>query len=92
MLSEEFGYSTIGQTRAEFRRLVLIRMKKEAKKLQVDLKPHYLEEGELYNQVIPDDEGDVVFRPISVCLPLVTHEDPTPQNQSSTEQGDELSS
>lgn len=78
--SEEFGYSTISQARAEFRRLVLIHIKKETKELQVDLKPHYLEESEFYNLAIPNDEGDVVFSLIPVGLSLIAHEEPNPHN------------
>lgn len=71
ILSEEFSYSIINQTCTEFCRIVLIRMKKEAKDLQVDLKHPYLDEANIYNMTIPDDKGDIPFSPISVGLSLV---------------------
>lgn len=78
VISQEFGYSTISQACEDLRRLVLIRVKKEAKELQVYLKSHYMEEVELYILAIPDGEGDVVLSPILVGLSLVTIEEPLP--------------
>lgn len=56
LLIEEFGFISIPQAHNEFCHLMLTRMCKKAKLLQVDFKPFYLQEGDLYNPSIPDEE------------------------------------
>lgn len=60
ILGDEFDYPTISHDRVDFRWLVLICMKKEAKELQVDLKPHYL------------DEADFYMEPLTLYVPIVS--------------------
>lgn len=52
-LKEEFNYSSISQARSDFRKLVLTRMRMDAKLHQVDFKDIYLGEAVLYNPAIP---------------------------------------
>lgn len=66
---KEFRVIFIWQASEEFRHLMLMRMLKEAKLLQADLKPHYLQEADPYNMSIPDEEDDV-YSPIQLGLPL----------------------
>lgn len=47
ILAEVFGYRFVAQTHAHISRLVLTRMRMEAKKIQADLKPYYLKEANL---------------------------------------------
>lgn len=70
ILAEEFGYSYISQVHTDFRWIVLTHMKKETEELQVDLKPHHLDEVNLYNKVVLKDEGEV-FSSIPVGHSLV---------------------
>lgn len=88
ILTEEFGYRMISQARADFRRLMLTRMKKEAREIQVDLKPFDLEEAALYNAAVLADE-DGYFSPISVGSIIMHTVSSPPQDQPETEQGDD---
>lgn len=90
MLCEDFGQSSIRQAREEFWRLVLTKMKKDAKELHVDLKPFYLDETDLYSLAVPDCKEGIVFSPIPIGLPLVAQVDSPPQDQLLAEQRDEL--
>lgn len=85
IVMEEFGYKSIAQTRSDFHRLVLTRMRMEANMIQADLKPQYLDEANLYNSAIPTNH-DGESSPVHTGFMVV----PSPhQDQSHTEQGDE---
>lgn len=81
VLSEEFG-SLHSQAHSEFRHLVPMRMRKEDKLLQVDLKPFYMQEVNLYNTVVPDSEESITYCLIPVDLPFITQVDSYPRTSS----------
>lgn len=80
VLNDDFGFISIHQACEEFRHLVPTRMRKVAKLLQVDLKPHYLQKANLYNMTISDEEG-VVYSSIQVDSPQRNETIPFPKDQ-----------